>query len=426
MAKLTLYHHVYTSISGYKTVYVSPELKPDVVRALEAFSDTLYPRVRQHTLRSLYHPSPDHICISRVFRSSADHAGRRRSCVHNILFSKSELLDLRYVNPFAFPESLFLKTAPEPAQVLSLKRTLPRHLDLGSPSPDDLKIDENILNAPVAQTIFSAVISNHDMAIIAPAFDCYSFLATAGDMLPPFLRLSTAVVAGTIYRSTYTDGATVYSLEPGFDIHALKNEGVITYDTTSGHTANLPAPNRYFAFVASNLTEDESPPEPDIPEAAPQGGPISTTLDLSSGILGPAPQAPSQLSGPEKVRRLVALVHRYPIARIASNDMYHNLVKAFKATSHCFKDDGSVDAMCDVNAILKYLLAFYQAGYTHIVLDTLRWAFGDLEAKGELTSSGDILKQLEASLEDSQVQPAQKEAAINRLASWLTRTYAKT
>jgi hypothetical protein len=59
------------------------------------------------------------------------------------------------------------------------------------------------------------------------------------------------------------------------------------------------------------------------------------------------------------------------------------------------------------------------------VLDTLRQAFDDLEARGELTSSGDILKHLETSLEDHLVQPAQKEAAINRLSSWLTRAYAK-
>ena len=59
-------------------------------------------------------------------------------------------------------------------------------------------------------------------------------------------------------------------------------------------------------------------------------------------------------------------------------------------------------------------------------LDTLRQAFGDLEEKGELSGSADILKSLETSLEDPQVQPVQKEAAINRLANWLTRTYAKT
>jgi len=385
MGEIQLLHHVYTSISGYKTVYSSPEIKPNVLTALEAFSDTIYPRVRQKTLRSIYHPSPEHICISRVFRSSADHAGRQRSCVHNILVSKKDLFESRYINPFELPESLFLNTAPEAAFIPSLKKRLPNKLALGSPSVADLKIDDSVFTTPLGQTIFSAVTSNHDMAIISPSYDCYDFLAAAGDMLPPFLRLSTAVVSGTIYRSAYTEGATAYQLTPGYDTEMLTTEGVITYDTTSGRTANLPAPNKYFAFIASNIDENN-----------------------------------------ELVRKLVAVIHKYPLSRISTNDMYHNLVRAFTETSGCFDDDGSVCPVSDMDAILKYLLAFYQSGHTSIVIDVLRQAFNDLEKKGEISGSAEILKQLETSLDDPQVQLAQKEAAISRLSGWLARTYSKS
>jgi hypothetical protein len=384
MNKLRLHHHVYTSIGGYKTVHASPELDRGVLRALEAFSDTLYPRVGQQTLRSLYHPSPTHVCISRVFRSSADHAGRRRSCVHNILFAKSDLFDLRYVNPFAFPEMLFLTTAPEATQVPSLARDLKMELELGEPSASDLRMEPGGLSGAIGQCVFSAIMSNHNMALIAPEFDCYGFLARAGDMLPPFLRFSTSVVSGTIYRSSFTEGATLYSLAPGYDTTALRNEGAITYDATSGTTANLPAPNRYFAFLARNLDEQT-----------------------------------------DMVRKLVAVVHRYAIARVATNDMYHNLVRAFEQTSHCFLEDGALDALSDISALLGNLVAFFQAGYTEIVLEALRQVFADLEEKGELSGSADILGQLRTSLEDRQVQPVQKEAAISRLANWLNRAYAK-
>jgi hypothetical protein len=383
MEELRLYHHVYTSIGGYKTVYASAELQAGVVAALEAFSDTLYPRVKQHSLRSLYHPSPFHICISRVFLSSADHAGRRRSCVHNIVFSKTEALELRHANPFRFPESMFLKSAPEASQVPSLAQMLPSRLELSSATPIDLTAVARTLDSPISQTVLSAVTSSHDMAVVAPAFDCYAFLAATGDLLPPYLRLSTAVVAGTIYRSVHTEGATVYSLTPGYDVSALTTDGVISYDTTSGRTANLPAPNRYFAYLASNM------------EARP-------------GI----------------VAKLLAVVHRYPLHRIATNDMYHHLIKAFAETEQCFGDDGSVDAMADVNAILRQLVSFFQAGYSSIVLESLRQAFQDLEGKGELSASEDILRQLEASLDDRLVQPVQKEAAIARLANWLSRAYS--
>lgn len=424
MADLNLYHHVYTSISGYKTVYASPELEPDVVRALEAFCDTLYPKVKHQTLRSLFHPSREHICISRIFRSSADHAGRRRSCVHNILFSKSQLFELRYANPYSFPKSLFLKTAPDAPQLPSLRRNLPAKLSLDSPSPEDLVVEWETLSAPMAQTIFSAITSNHDMAIVTPSFDCYEFMATIGDMLPPYLRLSTSVVSGTIYRSSYTDGATIYWLSPGHDTTVLTTEGVITYDTTSGHTANLPAPNRYFSFIASNLPGAGSREDDSCADAALEM-PSSVTLDLSGGLTDAQPEAAGRVSGADKVRRLIALVHRYPIARLATNDMYHNLVRAFEETSDCVLDDGTVNALSNIDALLGQLVIYYQAGYAEIVLETLRQAFSDLEGKGELTGSADILKQLEASLEDDQVQPAQKEAAINRLANWLRRTYAK-
>jgi hypothetical protein len=423
MSELKLYHHIYTSISGYKTIYASQELQQKTVQALEAFSDTLYPKVRQQTLRSLFHPSPDHICISRIFRSSADHAGRRRSCVHNILFLKPELFEARYANPFSFPESLFIKTAPDANQALSLHRKLPSVFETGEPSPADLNTEEGILSAPLAQAIFSAVSSNHDMAVVALSFDCYAFLAKAGNLLPPAVRLSTSVVAGTIYRSTHTDGATIYWLTPGYDTDTLRNEGVITYDTTSGRTANLPAPNRYFSFIAQNLEETDAEKPPPAPEEQPYSG--STTLDLSPGLLDAPPDTKAQLSGAEKVRRLLALVHRYPIQKIATNDMYHNLIKAFEKTCHCFMEDGSIDALSDMNAVCTNLVSFHQAGYSEIVLDALHQAFADLEEKGELSSSADILRQLEASLEDSQVQPVQLEAAINRLAGWITRTYAK-
>jgi hypothetical protein len=384
MSELRLYHHVYTSIGGYKTVHVSPELSQHVVRVLEAFSDTLYPRVGKQTLRSLFYPSPTHICISRIFRSSADHAGRRRSCVHNILFAKSDLFNLRHINPFCFPESIFLTKAPEATHVPSLGRKLDTWLDVGEPSLTDLKIGAGRLSGAIGQSVFSAVMSSHDMAVIAPDFDCYEFLASAGDMLPPFLRFSTSVVSGTIYRSSFSKGATLYSLAPGYDTTTLRNEGAITYDATSGTTANLPAPNKYFAFLAKNL-DDET----------------------------------------EIVRKLVAVVHRYAIARVATNDMYHNLIRAFEQTSHCFLEDGSLDALSDMGAILSNLVAYFQAGYTEIVLEALRQAFADMEKRGELSGSTDILGQLETSIDDHQIQPAQKEAAINRLANWLNRAYAK-
>ncbi len=384
MSKLRLFHHVYTSISGYKTVHASPELDRRLIKALEAFSDTLYPRVSQQTLRSLYHPSPTHVCISRIFRSSADHAGRRRSCVHNVLFAKSDLFELRCVNPFSFPESIFLTTAPEATHVPSLGRKLLTGLELGEPSVSDLKVSPGRLDGAIGQSVFSAVMSNHNMAVIAPDFDCYEFLASAGDLLPPFLRLSISIVSGTIYRSSHAKGATLYSLAPGYDTTALRNEGAITYDATSGTTANLPAPNKYFAFLAKNLDEQTA-----------------------------------------MVRKLVAVVHRYAITKVATNDMYHNLIRAFEDTSHCFLEDGSLDALSDVVTLLNNLVAYFRAGYSEIVLEILRQVFTDLEEKGELSGSTDILGQLEMSLEDHQVQPVQKEAAISRLANWLNRAYAK-
>ena len=81
--------------------------------------------------------------------------------------------------------------------------------------------------------------------------------------------------------------------------------------------------------------------------------------------------------------------------------------------------------LSDMGAILSNLVAYFQAGYTEIVLEALRQAFSDLEKRGELPSSTDILGQLETSIEDHQIQPAQKEAAIGRLANWLNRAYAK-
>ncbi len=402
-----MYHHIYTSISGYKTVY-APELSPSVIRILEAFSSTLYPRVKQVPLRSLFHPSPEHICISRIFRSSADHAGRKRSCVHNILFSKQELFDLRYVNPCAFPDSLFIKTAPDMPQVPSLHRKLPSKLDLGSPSAADLEINLDALNSPMAQTIFSAATSRHDMAVVAPSFDCYGFMAAAGDMLPPFLRLSTSLISGGVYRSPHTEGAAIFALSPGHDTTVLSSEGVITYDITSGRTANLPAPNRYFSFIAFGPGVDLGGALHDRPSVA-----------LGAGRDGAVPGGPKEL-----VRKLVAIVHRYPLARLATNDMYYNLIKAFRETSHCFSDDGSLNAMSDIKALLKNLITYYRAGYSEIVLDALRQAFSDMEVRGELSGSADILKQLETSLADQVVQPVQKEAAISRLAGWLGRAYA--
>jgi hypothetical protein len=301
-----------------------------------------------------------------------------------VLFSKSNLFNLRYVNPFSFPESLFLATAPEATQVPNLGRKLKKELEIGEPCASDLKVDGGTLDGAIGQIVFSAVSSSHDMTVAAPSFDCYEFLASAGDLLPPFLRLSTSVVSGTIYRSKFAEGATLYSLSPGYDTTALRNEGAITYDATSGTTANLPAPNKYFAFLAKNLDEET-----------------------------------------ELVRKLVALVHRYPIAKVATNDMYHNLVRAFEQTSHCFLDDGNLDVLSDINSILTNLVAYFQAGYVEIVIEALRQAFEDLEEREELSGSTDILGQLEASLEDHQVQPAQKEAAISRLANWLSRSYAK-
>ncbi|MCX7703054.1 MAG: hypothetical protein N2234_02990, partial [Planctomycetota bacterium] len=83
--EVKLYHHIYTSSGGYKTVYSTKNLPSDILDRLERYSTLVYPRVGGIPFFAIFPISEDKICYSKAFRGGVDHVGRPKACVHNIV-----------------------------------------------------------------------------------------------------------------------------------------------------------------------------------------------------------------------------------------------------------------------------------------------------------------------------------------------------
>ena len=108
--KLPILHHVYTSVSGYRTQYASPGLG-SALPFLEDLAQRIYPRVSGRPIRGLARVNPaggPHalgMAFFHAFPYQTDAYGRPRVCVHTIFVPPETVRRHPFLNPLPAMES---------------------------------------------------------------------------------------------------------------------------------------------------------------------------------------------------------------------------------------------------------------------------------------------------------------------------------
>jgi hypothetical protein len=382
MREVRIYHHVYTSVGGYKTVHASEGLGQDLIRQLEVFCNRVYPRVREKALDFLFRPVPSHLCVSRAFSGGSDHVGRPKSCVHSILADVSTLSSIPFFNPFTIPDTLFLTEAPDATKIAGLRAKLPRSYAAAEMTQQDVReiASSGEILAEPARSLFLSIFSSNSTVLTTNSHDHRRMIARIATLLPPGVRLNLAMACGS-YVDFQKGAPTIYCLARA-EAAQLAERGFVIIDLSSKSTRNLPAPNRYCQFIFQS-----------VPENA------------------------------DRVVKLLRVLERYPVAGVQSSDMYHYLLRGYEAISHCFSEEGELSIGKGAHESLDNALQFYRAGYISVTIAILQQAFEILEKKRELSPSSGILKKVEESLQDPQVPLIQKEETITRLCAFLKRHF---
>jgi len=105
---LPVYHHVFSSLKGYKTIYKSHGLSEGLVKILEEFAVRAYSAPGEKDFFLCIKDSGDNWVLSKLFDAGSDHVGRQRYCVHSIYIFQEDIKEWPGFHPFLLQHELFL------------------------------------------------------------------------------------------------------------------------------------------------------------------------------------------------------------------------------------------------------------------------------------------------------------------------------
>ena len=339
--KLTLHHHVYSSVGGYKTLYASPALPAPLVSDLEIFSKRSYTRLKGAPILCFLRLNDGTLCQTRIFSAGADHVGRSRTCVHNVLIRGDELRRIAYFNPLLLPDHYFLRGD---SALKNFTTILPHHLDVDPAHFARLDVLMATPRQPQAvQLMLRAMLSTGRSLILRdPHNIAFGLMRDLFPLLPPGARRAYSIVRGAHLPQVLAGcgGVNATFIPAYLKLETLAQQpGNIVIDWSDAdaqpRVVNLPAPNAY-----GRLLED---------------------------LLLLAPQ-------PEKIRRLLALLEASDSGGVPSENAYSDLVQGYGHIVEAVTDDGGLSQE-QLEAILpeglNAVLPFWRAGLLDLALDLL-------------------------------------------------------
>ncbi len=339
--KLTLHHHVYSSMGGYKTLYASPALPASLVSDLEIFAKRSYTRLKSAPILCFLRLTDGTLCQTRIFSAGADHVGRSRTCVHNVLIRGDELRRIAYFNPLLLPDHYFLRGD---SALKSFTTILPHHLDVDPAHFARLDVLVATPRQPQAvQLMLRAMLSvGRNLILRDPHNIAFGLMRDLFPLLPPGARRAYSIVRGAHLPQVLAGcgGVNATFIPAYLKLETLTQQpGNIIIDWSDANAqprvVNLPAPNAYV-----RLLED---------------------------LLLLAPQ-------PEKIRRLLALLEAFDSGGVPSENAYSDLVQGYGHIVEAVTDDGGLSQE-QLEAILpeglNAALPFWRAGFLDLTLDLL-------------------------------------------------------
>ena len=193
--KVRLYHHVYTSVQGYRTQYVSPELPEQVVTGLEDLAQRTYPHVRAQSIQGFVRmggaeargrPSVG-MCLVRAFQYQTDQSGRPRACVHTIYIPEEEVARHPFLNPLGDPDRLFMEHTDS---LNSLGEVLPQVAEFPEFNRQYAAAKRALKNPRGFERLFlrALLTGSHALAVVGHEELALKALAGLWPLLPPRTR----------------------------------------------------------------------------------------------------------------------------------------------------------------------------------------------------------------------------------------------
>jgi hypothetical protein len=360
--QIPVYHHVYTSVQGYRTQYASPQLKPDIVARFEDLARRVYPRVAALPVRALFRLGEDDprgapclgMCLVHAFPYQTDSSGRPRACVHTVYVPPSEVREHPFLNPLHAAEDLFMG----PADALTgLSGRLPDRLDAPEFKSQYAAARAAIIQPEgLARPFLRALLSGAHTTVASgsPAM-AHDVLAAVWPLLPPRSR----------HRLQYWWGPNrPADLGPFGRLHlvlmdaapqaaGIDAEGCLVFDLIRRRLpANQPAEHAYAAWLMERVGVRD--------EAA--------------------------------VSALRFLERNDPLAETAYFAFNH-LGQALRLIEPMLDREGILDAAVDVQAAAEALLPISRAGLSRVALSAL----DDIESAFE----GGMSEELTAAMGDA-------------------------
>ena len=323
--ELELWHHVYSSQQGYRTLFASPDLPPDVAARAEEMARKLYRIDGRRPQPGLYRPPARLLAAFRGFHFGTDHAGRARTCVHTILLREDQLAWVPGFSSFQVPDDLFLPEDTD-LQYLAgeLRKTwsVPQSAPTAQPAIDLPEGWIRLLVPCLLDSVASTV-------VVDPQGRAVDMVAALAHALPPAMRRGLTFLDGAFVEPSQPPpfGVTICSEIPQ---GAMLGTDVALIDLATNQSRNLPPPTAYSDFVVSSLS------------------PGGTPSDLWT---------------------FIAALERYEADRWFATPELDSLLAVYRSARH-FKADGTfvtANAALAVNAVMK----FYRSGAVRIAFSLL-------------------------------------------------------
>jgi hypothetical protein len=267
--RLPILHHVYTSVSGYRTQYASPGIGR-ALPLLEDIAQRIYPRVGGRPMRGLVRVSLDGgphsvgMAFFNAFPYQTDAYGRPRVCVHTIFIPPETVRSIAFLNPLAAIEAVVKTPFMGPKHSLdTVGGFLPNSVEC--PDADAQYANAvSLMRQPSGQgrVFLRALISGSITTVTLGQPDLViRTLADLWPLLPPRVRHRFMYVRPFSAQPSLGPFGVPKLMMAGYaaeapDAEELESQGYVVFDMVHRRVSeNLPAESTYVAWLSAKAVE---------------------------------------------------------------------------------------------------------------------------------------------------------------------------
>lgn len=375
--EMKLHHHIYTTVGGYRSVYTSEGISPELLALLERYSALTYPKVGGLPIFAISPVGRQFLLYSKAFRGGVDHVGRPKACVHNIVVPLTLPSDDGVARiPTLLEDSLFLSHPPEPSDI----PYLPSRLKEEAPAEELVTSVEEVVQTgdflkPTNLALLLAATASQEFFITGGFIALRQRIRTIFPLIPrpSRLLLTLSNIEAPVDAVFGNRGGILRCIKETSE--APTNAPIIMLDTDTSY--NMPAMNRYCTYISESRNRDE-------------------------------------------IVRLVLLIERYAPRQPLTFDLYPVLIEGFESVKETIDAEGRPEVKHHtIRALMLSLRHFVSCGFYDFVIDALLGVGRFLSRHYDDDSVLANLPQVQHHLKDAEVPLSDKLNQTEILANWV-------